>query len=216
MGASITPENLTVRYATPPNSEPNLTTINRLVLIRARRYRVAVRMLTEGQQVTLDIARPQCRPRNEHDPDHRYRARHQQASRGRFPTDREGQYGCHEGKCRVDDQNVCDRRHREGGDVAEHCGGGEAGGQAEAPVETHRFRRPCDGDGNKAKAGEERTPQDQIPKPKINCAYEQASKAPEHGSCANQYQTVDAPFSTLFLWPLHLRNRTRSGQTRRQ
>ena len=46
MGASITPENLTVRYATPPNSEPNLTTINRLVLIRARRYRVAVRMLT--------------------------------------------------------------------------------------------------------------------------------------------------------------------------
>ncbi|MDG4676314.1 proton-conducting transporter membrane subunit, partial [Shinella sp. 838] len=39
-------ENLTVRYATPPNSEPNLTTINRLVLIRARRYRVAVRMLT--------------------------------------------------------------------------------------------------------------------------------------------------------------------------
>ena len=46
MGASITPENLTVRYATPPNSEPNLTTIDRLVLIRARRYRVAVRMLT--------------------------------------------------------------------------------------------------------------------------------------------------------------------------
>ena len=44
MGASITPENLTVRYATPPNSEPNLTTINRLVLIRARRYRVAVRI----------------------------------------------------------------------------------------------------------------------------------------------------------------------------
>ena len=53
MGASITPENLTVRYATPPNSEPNLTTINRLVLIRARRYRVAVRMLTvhDGAQI---------------------------------------------------------------------------------------------------------------------------------------------------------------------
>ena len=46
MGASITPENLTVRYATPPNSEPNLTTIDRLVLIRARRNRVAARMLT--------------------------------------------------------------------------------------------------------------------------------------------------------------------------
>ena len=47
MGASNTPENLTARYATPPNSEPNLTTIDRLVLIRARRNRVAARMLTE-------------------------------------------------------------------------------------------------------------------------------------------------------------------------
>ena len=46
MGASITPENLTVRYATPPNSGPNLTTIDRLVLIRMRRDRVAARMLT--------------------------------------------------------------------------------------------------------------------------------------------------------------------------
>lgn len=56
MGASITPENLTVRYATPPNSEPNLTTINRLVLIRARRYRVAVRMLTY-RRVTHELQR---------------------------------------------------------------------------------------------------------------------------------------------------------------
>ena len=57
MGASITPENLTVRYATPPNSGPNLTTIDRLVLIRARRNRVAARMLTvhhvaDRQEVT--------------------------------------------------------------------------------------------------------------------------------------------------------------------
>ena len=56
MGASITPENLTVRYATPPNSEPNLTTINRLVLIRARRYRVAVRMLTHVRRWGLEVA----------------------------------------------------------------------------------------------------------------------------------------------------------------
>ena len=65
MGASITPENLTVRYATPPNSEPNLTTINRLVLIRARRYRVAVRMLTQGSEFHRLEAAPWSTPMND-------------------------------------------------------------------------------------------------------------------------------------------------------
>ena len=65
MGASNTPENLTVRYATPPNSEPNLTTINRLVLIRARRYRVAVRMLTaERQRTQVKRVGGKCRRRD--------------------------------------------------------------------------------------------------------------------------------------------------------
>lgn len=45
MGASNTPENLTARYAKRPTST-NLISIDRLVVIRARRDRVADRMLT--------------------------------------------------------------------------------------------------------------------------------------------------------------------------
>lgn len=45
MGASNTPENLTARYAKRPTST-NLISIDRLVVIRARKDRVADRMLT--------------------------------------------------------------------------------------------------------------------------------------------------------------------------
>lgn len=54
MGASNTPENLTARYAKRPTST-NLISIDRLVVIRARRDRVADRMLTN------DLAGPTLR-----------------------------------------------------------------------------------------------------------------------------------------------------------